>query len=79
MYDKKVSRIKRKNGKIFIHEHDPAGVINSLDLLFPFPSEICHNLEQKQALLSHLACSDSLFYFYDLVEYFLAGKSIIFR
>ena len=47
MYDKKVSRIQRENGKISIYEHDPTGVINSLDLLFPFPSEMCQNLEEK--------------------------------
>lgn len=44
--------------------------------LDPFPEHLLQSEDEKQALLTHLACSDAMTYMYELGRKLLDGKKI---
>lgn len=65
VFDKKIAKIENRDGKLLIHDRDfnaeeLSKVATEVDLIKPFPHEMCENEEDKQAVLVHLACTDAV-------------------
>ena len=83
MFERPVARIEvtgtlqQRNMKMGIYESESRNVVTDSDFLVPFPTGMCKTLEEKQALLSYLSCSDTVIGMHDLIEYMLKGKQNI--
>jgi Fe-S-cluster containining protein len=80
LFDRPVDRIEvtgtleERNMKMRIYETEWPQIVTNYDFIQPFPSSMCNSLEEKQALLTYLTCSDAIGSMHDLIEYMLAGK-----
>jgi hypothetical protein len=84
MFERPVARIEvtgslqQRNMRMEIYGREPCEVVTDSDFLVPFPTSMCKTLEEKQALLSYLSCSDTVILMHDLIEYMLKGKQNLF-
>ncbi|KAJ8067308.1 hypothetical protein OCU04_004663 [Sclerotinia nivalis] len=75
MFDKKIVKIERKNGKLYIHEGEYPDMTSNLDILHDFPEKLVQNKEDKQAILTFLAAFDAIAWMKDATELLLKGTS----
>jgi len=73
MFDKLISRIEKRDGKLYVYEGKYQGERTNYDFIKKFPSELFDNEEDKLAVLSHLSCSE-MGWLYEIIQYVLSGK-----
>jgi hypothetical protein len=47
---------------------------SQFDILAKFPSDLCENEKDKQAILVYLACNEASAWMYEMIRYFLSGE-----
>ncbi|PVH78506.1 hypothetical protein DL98DRAFT_590250 [Cadophora sp. DSE1049] len=77
VFDKKIAKIEKKDGKLLIHDRDfnteeLSKVITEIEMIKPVPHEMCENEEDKKAVLVHLACSDAVAWMHHSVKFMLS-------
>lgn len=58
----------------YIQVPRPENLVPGEDCIFPFPSDFCRDVEEKQALLSCCTFHDSVTWMQEVMEYFLSGR-----
>lgn len=76
VFDTLIVKIEIQDEKMYIHAGEDSGqLVNSHDVLEPFPNDLVKDIRDKQAILAHGACGDVLAWMHDIIKYLLAGKS----
>lgn len=70
-FDLRLSRVQRQGDKLHIYE----GKYEDTEVLVRYPQHLVSDPVEKQALLSHRACSDSSAYTYELVQKVFEGNA----
>jgi len=83
LFDIKVEAIAKEGSTMRIHEGEYSqtilrlhGVESFQDLLFPFPSASVTEIQDQQALLTHLMCDDSIGWMHGVLKYCVGGKDL---
>lgn len=75
LYDRPVARVEERDNTVFVHEGKYNNIVVLTDLLHPFPAGMCKNEQDRQALLTHWACTNSLAWMHDLLKYLAPGEN----
>ena len=70
IFDISIAKIERKGQKLHVWE----GPYGELQCLATFPTHLITDEKDKEALLSHLTCNDTLAWMYELERQLLDGK-----
>lgn len=77
VFDKSIVKIIRKvnDGKrsYFLYEGNYPDIVHPHNILVPFPDHLVQDMEEKNAVLCMMACTDAMAFFYRVVEYVLQG------
>jgi hypothetical protein len=76
VFDNLILKIeKRGDGKMYLHGGPYYTSLESqFDILAKFPSDLCENERDKQAILAYLACNEASAWMYEMIRYFLLGE-----
>ena len=69
IFDISVAKIEKKGHKLHVWE----GPYSDMQCLVPFPNHLVLDEKDKEALLSHLTCNDTLAWMYELERQLLDG------
>lgn len=74
--DYSITGIKLKDGIYYIQDGD-CGVLDRVNksYRYPFPNELMPDESMKQALLTHMLCTDALGYMHNTIAQLLEGPS----
>lgn len=73
VFDRPVVRME-EDGKLLVHESAWPRIRSGLDMVQPFPSNLCRDTFDKQSLLVYLACEDAVGWMHDLVRVLAPGE-----
>ena len=73
MFDVELTKVETKDGKIYIYdaEESPIALMSEVDCLNALPPIL--DLDVKRAVLVHRACTDSMMWMQELIDYILKG------
>jgi len=74
VFDKLVVRVEEKNGEVYTHEGIYNRPVSFVDYFLPFPKDLVPKKEDRQGLLTYLACSDAVGWMHDMIKHVLAGE-----
>ncbi|OWP00208.1 hypothetical protein B2J93_5778 [Marssonina coronariae] len=73
VFDRNVERINLEDGRMTIHDLEPAAPAKRLGFLQRVPVELCSTEEDIKSLLAAVFCCDSVAWLHDAVTYVLRG------